>query len=100
MNSVTPRPKCSVCDDPPHSAFNRRFTQEHKEHKLHALFDQLRDEQITIAETDFTHATYFFADWFEGAENLNKAQPENQLYSKLRAFWKRLFQERNSKERY
>jgi hypothetical protein len=49
------------------------------------------DESITIAEADLTHATYFFADWFEGAEKLNKAQPENQLYSKIRAFWKRLF---------
>ncbi|MDD4872157.1 MAG: hypothetical protein PHR77_16500 [Kiritimatiellae bacterium] len=49
------------------------------------------DESIIIAEADFTHATYFFADWFEGAENLNKAQSGNQLYSKLRAFWKRLF---------
>ena|GEM_PF-1979476 len=50
-----------------------------------------RDESITIAEADLTHATYFFADWFEGAENLNKAQPENQPYAKIRAFWKRLF---------
>ncbi len=49
------------------------------------------DESVTIAEPDFTHATYFFADWFKGAEGLNKAQPENQPYSKLRAFWKRLF---------
>ena len=50
-----------------------------------------RDEPVTIAEADFTHTTYFFADWFEGAEKLNKAQPENQPYSKLRAFWKRFF---------
>jgi len=49
------------------------------------------DESITIAEVDFPHATYFFADWFEGAENLNKAQPKNQRHSKLRAFWKRLW---------
>ena len=50
-----------------------------------------RDESVTIAEADLTHATYFFADWFEGAEYLNKAQPGNQPYSKIRAFWKRLF---------
>ena len=48
-------------------------------------------ESITIAEADATHATYFFADWFEGAENLNKAHPGNQLYSKVRAFWKQFF---------
>ncbi len=49
------------------------------------------DEPVTIAETDFTHATYFFADWFAGAENLNKAHPGNQPYYKFRSFWKRLF---------
>jgi hypothetical protein len=49
------------------------------------------DESIAIAEADSTHATYFFADWFEGAEKLDKAQPESRLSSKLRAFWKRLF---------
>jgi hypothetical protein len=49
------------------------------------------DESVTVAEADFTHATYFFADWFKGAEGLNKAQPENQPYSKIRAIWKRLF---------
>lgn len=49
------------------------------------------DESVTIAEADPTHATYVFADWFEGAENLNKAQPGKQPYSKLRAVWKRLF---------
>lgn len=46
-----------------------------------------RDESVTIAEADSTHATYFFADWFEGAEKLDKAQP----YSRLQAFWKKLF---------
>ena len=49
------------------------------------------DESATIAETmDFTHATYFYADWFEGAEHLNKMQPGNRLYSRLCALWKRL----------
>jgi hypothetical protein len=49
------------------------------------------DESVTIAEADSTLATYIFADWFQGAENLNKARPENNLYSKVRAFWKGLF---------
>jgi hypothetical protein len=49
------------------------------------------DESVTIAEADSSLATYFFVDWFEGAENLNKARPENQLYSKIRILWKRLF---------
>jgi hypothetical protein len=49
------------------------------------------DKTVTIAETDFAHAVFFFADWFEGAEKLNKAQPENQPHSKTRVFWKRLF---------
>jgi len=49
------------------------------------------DESVTIAEADSTHATYFFADWFEGADGLNKAQPEDQPYSKIRSFLKRLF---------
>jgi len=49
------------------------------------------EESITIAEADFTLAAYFFADWFAGAENLNRVQPKNQPYSKLRALWKRLF---------
>jgi hypothetical protein len=49
------------------------------------------DESVTIAEADFTHAAYFLADWFKGAENLNKAQAENQSFSRLRAFLKRLF---------
>ncbi len=50
-----------------------------------------KDESISIAEADSTYATYFFADWFEEARNLDKAQPENQLYSKIRGFWRRLF---------
>ena len=50
-----------------------------------------RNESVTIAEADFTHATYFFADWFEGAGKLNKVQPEKSPHAKLRAFWKRLF---------
>jgi hypothetical protein len=49
------------------------------------------NEPVHIAEADSTLATYFFADWFAGAEDLNKAHPMNQPYAKLRAFWKRLF---------
>ncbi len=49
-----------------------------------------RDESIAIAEADFPHATYFFADWFEGADHLNKASGK-QRFPRLRASWKRLF---------
>ncbi len=50
-----------------------------------------KDESIPIAETDMIHATYFFADWFEGAENLSKPQPKVSPGSKLHSFWKRFF---------
>jgi hypothetical protein len=49
------------------------------------------EEPITLAEADSAHATYLFADWFEGAEQLDQTQPANQPYSTLRAFWRRLF---------
>jgi hypothetical protein len=47
-----------------------------------------RDESITIAKTDSDHATYFFADWFEGAEKLDKT---SQSKSRIRKFLDRLF---------
>ncbi len=50
-----------------------------------------REESVKIAEADTAHATYFFADWFEGAEKLNKVQLEKPLSSTLRVLWKRLF---------
>jgi hypothetical protein len=50
-----------------------------------------KDESITVADSDFDQATYFLADWFEGADKLDKIQAGNTLGSRLRAFWKRLF---------
>lgn len=44
------------------------------------------DEQIPVADADANHATYFFADWFECADNLNKAHLANSLYSRIWAY--------------
>jgi len=49
------------------------------------------DEHITIAKTDMDHATYFYADWFEGAENLDKARSDHHIGTKIRVFWDKLF---------
>lgn len=48
------------------------------------------DEQVTVAEGDAANATYFFADWFEGAEDLNKAKKETGSYLKIRSLLKGL----------
>lgn len=48
-----------------------------------------KDEPITIAKTDFTHAACFFADWFDGAEDMTSAPRENRPFSRIRAVWNR-----------
>lgn len=49
------------------------------------------DEDITIAKADMDHATYFIADWFEGAEKLDKARSDHINGTKISMFWNRLF---------
>jgi hypothetical protein len=47
------------------------------------------DESVAATEPDTTHTTYFFADWFKGAEKLDKAKTERHSFSIIRAFQKK-----------
>jgi len=50
-----------------------------------------RGDPAPVAEADSTYATYVVADWFEGAERLDKTRAGGRPGSLLRAWWKRLF---------